>query len=63
MYQMSLVNDGIYLPVMVKRFSLVENESNLMNIPLIVEALSIVKVSIFLLIHYDALVILIFQFV
>ncbi|KAG1294133.1 hypothetical protein G6F60_006049 [Rhizopus arrhizus] len=43
MYQMSLVNDGIYLPVMVKRFSLVENESNLMNIPLIVEALSIVK--------------------
>ncbi|KAG1358321.1 hypothetical protein G6F62_000803 [Rhizopus arrhizus] len=43
MYQMSLVNDGIYLPVMVKRFSLVENESHLMNIPMIVEALSIVK--------------------
>ncbi|KAI9274095.1 hypothetical protein EDC94DRAFT_119699 [Helicostylum pulchrum] len=31
------------MPVMIKRFSLVSNESELMNIPVIVEALGFVK--------------------
>jgi hypothetical protein len=43
---MSLVEGGIYMPVMIKRFSLVSNESDLMNVPLIVEAFAAVKVCI-----------------
>ncbi|CEI89074.1 hypothetical protein RMCBS344292_03446 [Rhizopus microsporus] len=42
LYKMTLVEDGIYLPIMVKRFSLVENESQLLNVATIVEALGLV---------------------
>ncbi|RCI06630.1 hypothetical protein CU098_012877 [Rhizopus stolonifer] len=43
LYRMSLKAEGIYMPVMIKRFSLVSNSSELMNTPLIVEAIGAVK--------------------
>lgn len=55
---MTLVDDDIYLPVMMKYFSLVENESQLMNVPVIVEALGLVLLSVLLLIHYGTLIML-----
>ncbi|RCH97910.1 hypothetical protein CU097_010757 [Rhizopus azygosporus] len=42
LYKMTLVEDGIYLPIMVKRFSLIENESQLLNAATIIEALGLV---------------------
>ncbi|KAI8990358.1 hypothetical protein BDB01DRAFT_781074 [Pilobolus umbonatus] len=44
LYKMTLKEDGIYMPIMVKRFSLVGDKSELMNVPLIVEAFGMVKV-------------------
>lgn len=41
---MTLKVDGVYMPIMVKRFSLVSNKSELMNTSLIVEAFGAVKV-------------------
>jgi hypothetical protein len=43
---MTLVADGIYLPLMVKCFSLVEDAHDLIHIPSIVESFSFVKVLI-----------------
>ncbi|KAG1047208.1 hypothetical protein G6F43_010333 [Rhizopus delemar] len=41
--KMTLKVDGVYMPIMVKRFSLVSNKSELMNTSLIVEAFGAVK--------------------
>jgi hypothetical protein len=38
------MEDGIYMPIMVRRFSLVEEFADIINIPAIVESLVIVKV-------------------
>ncbi|CAO3673082.1 unnamed protein product [Rhizopus stolonifer] len=46
LHRMVLVADGIYLPVMVNMFILVEYTSDLMNIPTIVESLYYVKEGI-----------------
>ncbi|EIE86859.1 hypothetical protein RO3G_11570 [Rhizopus delemar RA 99-880] len=43
LFRMTLKVDGVYMPIMVKRFSLVSNKSELMNTSLIVEAFGAVK--------------------
>ena len=41
---MTLKEDGLYMPAMVKPFSLVSNESELMSVLVIVKALGMVRV-------------------
>lgn len=46
---MTLQADGIYMPALIKRFRLVEEAGDLMNIPGMVQAIAFVKVNIILL--------------
>ncbi|KAL0582428.1 hypothetical protein ABG067_007717, partial [Albugo candida] len=44
LFKMTLVEDGIYLPVLVKKFKLVEGIEDMVNVPAIAESLYFVKV-------------------
>lgn len=46
LYMMKIKEEGIYIPVMVKRFFLVEDLENAVNIPAIVESFFFVKVQL-----------------
>jgi hypothetical protein len=46
LYQMKLYEDGVYIPTMIKRFKLPENEGDMSLIPGAVEAFFFVKVCI-----------------
>jgi hypothetical protein len=41
--------DGLYNPVLVKRFLLVEEAADIMNIPIIVQEITLIKVNTLLL--------------
>ncbi|KAI8079228.1 hypothetical protein BDF21DRAFT_419709 [Thamnidium elegans] len=43
LFEMNLRAEGVYMSVIIKCFSLVSNESELMSIPVIVEAIGFVK--------------------
>lgn len=43
LYKMTMESDGIYVPVLIKRFLLVEEAADLMDIPAIVQAVALVK--------------------
>lgn len=47
LYKMNLLVDGVYTPILIKRFSLVEGVFDIMSLPTIVEVLSFVKVELF----------------
>lgn len=43
LFQMMLLADGIYMPMAVKRFTLVKERNYLVNLPSVVEAFCFVK--------------------